>query len=263
MVVSLAQGILGTASGILVGFSLGVIGGGGSILAVPLAAGFSFLLSRRRIAAAISLTVTGLLVALNLFQTWQYSKGLIHYDDMTRAAYFKGFFQTKASLEWQDLLSPYDWDRRINGLPQIEYSEAWLKGSYEKYPVRLRAFNLQYAGINPKAQNAVAAFVKGETELGSFRIEPLRGDTVCIRAANGNFVSVSAAYDNVLLADAAIPGQNGKFVISYLSPDDNRIALKASNGRYVAASASFPNLLYAVSGEVAQKETFRLFVIGK
>ena len=36
MVVSLAQGILGTASGILVGFSLGVIGGGGSILAVPL-----------------------------------------------------------------------------------------------------------------------------------------------------------------------------------------------------------------------------------
>jgi len=36
MVVSLAQGILGTASGMLVGFSLGVIGGGGSILAVPL-----------------------------------------------------------------------------------------------------------------------------------------------------------------------------------------------------------------------------------
>lgn len=36
VMISLAQGLLGAASGSLVGFSLGVIGGGGSILAVPL-----------------------------------------------------------------------------------------------------------------------------------------------------------------------------------------------------------------------------------
>jgi uncharacterized membrane protein YfcA len=34
--ISLAQGILGAASGSLVGFALGLVGGGGSILAVPL-----------------------------------------------------------------------------------------------------------------------------------------------------------------------------------------------------------------------------------
>ncbi|MBX9823092.1 sulfite exporter TauE/SafE family protein [Afipia birgiae] len=34
--ISLAQGLLGAASGSLVGFSLGLVGGGGSILAVPL-----------------------------------------------------------------------------------------------------------------------------------------------------------------------------------------------------------------------------------
>jgi uncharacterized membrane protein YfcA len=36
MAASLAQGLLGLASGSLVGFSLGLVGGGGSILAVPL-----------------------------------------------------------------------------------------------------------------------------------------------------------------------------------------------------------------------------------
>ena len=36
MVLSLTQGALGLASGSLVGFSLGLVGGGGSILAVPL-----------------------------------------------------------------------------------------------------------------------------------------------------------------------------------------------------------------------------------
>ena len=36
MIISAAQSVLGLASGMLVGFSLGLVGGGGSILAVPL-----------------------------------------------------------------------------------------------------------------------------------------------------------------------------------------------------------------------------------
>ena len=36
MIISAMQGVLGLASGALVGFSLGLVGGGGSILAVPL-----------------------------------------------------------------------------------------------------------------------------------------------------------------------------------------------------------------------------------
>ena len=36
MIISALQGLLGLASGVLVGFSLGLVGGGGSILAVPL-----------------------------------------------------------------------------------------------------------------------------------------------------------------------------------------------------------------------------------
>src|SRR6266480_7714683 len=36
LMISMMQGVLGLASGALVGFSLGLVGGGGSILAVPL-----------------------------------------------------------------------------------------------------------------------------------------------------------------------------------------------------------------------------------
>src|SRR3954471_2281098 len=36
LMISMVQGVLGLASGVLVGFSLGLVGGGGSILAVPL-----------------------------------------------------------------------------------------------------------------------------------------------------------------------------------------------------------------------------------
>jgi hypothetical protein len=36
LIISATQSVLGLASGMLVGFSLGLVGGGGSILAVPL-----------------------------------------------------------------------------------------------------------------------------------------------------------------------------------------------------------------------------------
>ncbi|MEA2838030.1 MAG: uncharacterized protein QOD89_2580, partial [Bradyrhizobium sp.] len=36
LIISTIQSVLGLASGMLVGFSLGLVGGGGSILAVPL-----------------------------------------------------------------------------------------------------------------------------------------------------------------------------------------------------------------------------------
>ena len=36
LIITATQGVLGLASGALVGFSLGLVGGGGSILAVPL-----------------------------------------------------------------------------------------------------------------------------------------------------------------------------------------------------------------------------------
>lgn len=231
-----------------------------SILAVPMAAGFTFVFSKGKIAGSLSGILVFLLIALNLFQTWQYKNGLIHYDDMTEAAYFKGFFQTRPSQEWQDLLRPYDWDRRIKGLPQADYSKAYFFSNFEKNTVAIRGFNQQYAGINPRAQNAVAAYAKEISALALFTVQPVKGDTVCIRAVNGNFLSVNPAYENVLTATAITPGPAEMFVIGFVSDDDNRITLRALNGLYVSASSAFPDILAASAREAGNHETFRLFV---
>ncbi|MCW3084058.1 MAG: hypothetical protein JWP12_1424 [Bacteroidetes bacterium] len=230
-----------------------------SLLSIPLAAGFAFVFSRKKIALLAS-TVIVLLIALNLFQTWQYKNGLIHYDDMTEEAYFKGFFQTEISPGWQDLLRPYDWDRRIKGLPQVDYSKEYFFNNFGKYTVSLRGFNQQYAAINPKAQNAVAAYTKNIIPVSLFTIQPIRGDTVCIRAVNGNFLSVNALYENALLATSIIPGASEKFIISFVRDNDNKITLQALNGNYVSTGDAFPNILSASATTVSPKETFRLFV---
>ncbi|MGC9177247.1 MAG: TSUP family transporter, partial [Conexivisphaera sp.] len=66
MYITLLQMVLSVVSGILVGFSLGLIGGGGSILAIPLLL-YLVGLSSVPNAAHIALGTTALAVGLNAY----------------------------------------------------------------------------------------------------------------------------------------------------------------------------------------------------
>lgn len=234
-----------------------------SLLCIPLAAGFTFVFSKGKIFTVISAVLVFLMISLSLFQTWQYKNGLIHYDDMTREAYIKGFFQTKPSLEWQDLLRPYDWERRIKGLPQINYSKEYIQRSFGKQTLYLRAYNLKYIAVNPKAQNAVAAYADQYTPSVCALTGRLWDDGTALILANDDyFFSVSPENNNAILANVVSAGINEEFEIVYLDENDNRIALRSkSTGKYVTVDPSFHNILFANAPEITQKEIFRLFVI--
>jgi hypothetical protein len=58
----------------------------------------------------------GLFVALNLFQTLQYTRGLIHYDAMTPAAYRAVFGKLHAPENLDSLLEHPDYDRALKGI---------------------------------------------------------------------------------------------------------------------------------------------------
>lgn len=234
-----------------------------SLLSLPLAAGFQFVFSKPKIVSAIFGGILFLLVGLNLFQTWQYKNGLIHYDDMSREAYFKGFFQTKASLEWADLLKPYDWERRENHLPQIEYSEAFLKSIDKNKGIYLRANNLSYIIVNEKAQNAMGALAKDYSSGSLFYIEHLQGNRIAIRSTSNLYWSLKPQFENAITASETRINSNEKFTFEYIDEDDNKIAIKASNGKYISIGDKWPFIITAKSDKIGKNETFRYFVIGK
>jgi hypothetical protein len=229
-------------------------------LSIPLAGGISFFLAGKKTMFYFGGGVLVLFILLNLFQTWQYKNGLIHYDDMSRESYFKGLFQTKRTQEWQELLKPYDWERRRKGLSQIDYSPSYFREKFKTGKIYMRGYNQQFVTVNEKAQNVIAAYQKKTTELSFFRIIPVNGDTVSIMAANGNFILVSKEYDNVLMASAS-PGSAEKFQIVFLAEDDNKIRLKNLNGNYVAVSDQFPYFIYVADHDPASKGTFHIFAI--
>jgi hypothetical protein len=232
-----------------------------ALLSLPIAFGYTALANKNKIVKIIFYGIISLFISLNLFQTWQYKNGLIHFDDMSKEAYFKGFFQTKISPEWVDLLKPYDWDRRMQGLPQIEYSFGFLQEI--QHEVYIRGSNMMYVSVNTKAQNAMGALSKEPDENGKFYLECGGNRQFTVYGKGGLFWSLKPAYENAITVSEMTVSPTECFTFEYLDEDDNKIAIKASNGKYVSIGSQWPFILKANADEIGKNETFRYFVLGK
>ena len=59
--------------------------------------------------------MVALLVCLNIFQMEQYWRGILHWDSMTRDAYWSVFLRGRVPANYADLLSPPDYARAARG----------------------------------------------------------------------------------------------------------------------------------------------------
>jgi hypothetical protein len=86
-----------------------------AIWAIPMAAMLEWLLSCGRVVAAATISAVALFVCLNVFQIGQYWRDIIHWDSMTREAYWSVFLRLRAPENYSDLLSPPDYSRAARG----------------------------------------------------------------------------------------------------------------------------------------------------
>lgn len=118
-----------------------------SYLCLPFAALVysSFLNNKFSILKFIIAIILFCLVSLNIFQSWQYHKGIIHPDRMTKAAYLKNFLSTKKDPSTDELLliarnekgienlnMNKTLNRKIIGFEDMEYG---IDPSFVKEPV--------------------------------------------------------------------------------------------------------------------------------
>lgn len=97
------------------GFSARALIESWAILAMPLAALVHCVATQaNKTVKVATFSVLGIIVALNLFQCYQYSKNIIHWDKMTAKYYFKVFLKTKATEEDKQLLMSEEAAQREN-----------------------------------------------------------------------------------------------------------------------------------------------------
>jgi hypothetical protein len=90
------------------------------LLAIPMAELINTILNRSKWFIAPLALVFSFFIYLNIFQSFQYEKGLIHYDSMSKEAYFKIFLEkdAKAEFDYWNLLIPTDSENALKGLPE-------------------------------------------------------------------------------------------------------------------------------------------------
>jgi len=99
-----------------------------AVMAIPLAVFITWSLGRNKMWKYLGISFVGLLILLNVFQTWQYSKGLIHWVGMTRETYQLTFLRTNDPYGyWQNLAMP-DFELARKGI----YVSYWTGENYDE-----------------------------------------------------------------------------------------------------------------------------------
>jgi hypothetical protein len=86
-----------------------------ALLSIPFAAMVQYFMSKRAIARNAFITLIFVLTILNIFQTFQYSKGIIHWDGMTKKAYWDTYIRTEVSPAHYEQIERPDYEAALKG----------------------------------------------------------------------------------------------------------------------------------------------------
>lgn len=91
-----------------------------ALLAFPLATFISLFWKRSIYLKVVTLFFVTLFVCLNLFQTYQYYYGVIHFDSMTKKAYWSSFGHLKIQPDYYKWLESPDYEKAIKGIQAVK-----------------------------------------------------------------------------------------------------------------------------------------------
>ncbi|MFO7614814.1 MAG: hypothetical protein R6W71_09270 [Bacteroidales bacterium] len=86
-----------------------------ALMAFPFAAYTKLMFERKIIVRSLYLLLLAGFISLNIFQTRQYYKGVIHWDAMSREAYWNTYFRTKPAPSMYEQIDPPDYSAAFKG----------------------------------------------------------------------------------------------------------------------------------------------------
>ena len=85
------------------------------LLALPFATLLEKVISRKKWQKIMASVFLLFFIYMNLFQTRQYRTSMIHWDSMTKQAYWKVFFREQWPENYENLISPPDYAKALKG----------------------------------------------------------------------------------------------------------------------------------------------------
>lgn len=190
-----------------------------------------------------------LFVVLNFFQSWQYSKGLLHWDSMTKESYLKTFAQTTNSGEYYHSLWEPDFIRAMQGKSE----EFRIEDLYNSN-IALKTCDFKFLSL--RNGDTLLADTYEDRHLQHFKAIKTGDNQIALLAYNNKYVSVDANRQNGLFAKSDSIGKSEKFNIGFFK--ENYISLIAFNKKYIRINPE-NNILVADSDSCNIQCRLRVF----
>lgn len=214
-----------------------------AVMALPLGMAFHWIAEQRRWLRSTLIVLVSAMVLLNLFQTWQYRKGIIPIDRITRAYYWKVFGKTSVDEADKELLMvarpgttyetlPEDlsnFDYRVLGHFDFDTPETGKEAYYVTEPVFKGQYSLKMdstmifsPGLHiPYREISNKSYVWFRASVWVYPVHDIYENPVCMVVTfnhkGGNYkyrtASVERKEYNV------VPGQWNKLELAYISPE--------------------------------------------
>jgi len=185
--------------------------------------GFLFwIFSKGKLVKGIVLTIIGLLILLNIFQSWQFHKGIIHADRMTKAYYCAVFGKTSAKPEYAELLLV---NRAFEGMEHFDNEDDYIEKSLYETDVVLSEpqmsspmFEIPYSEITQQdhAWILVTADVLSDPE---FIPEQFR---LIIHFSHNGYPYKHTVFSSEMLGIEN--GNRSKIRVAYLTPEVRKVS---------------------------------------
>jgi len=89
-----------------------------AVLSIPLALFIKNIFQKRKLIKTSAIIFLLILTSLNVFQTLQYRRTIIHWDSMTKEAYFSTFGKLKFPDNYKGIIQKPDYDNALRGIPE-------------------------------------------------------------------------------------------------------------------------------------------------
>lgn len=228
------------------------------LFALPFAGTLRYITTKNNFIKGSILVVFEFLIVLNLFQTWQYKRGILHYGAMTREAYFEILGNQNWPGNYLQLINEPDAGRVSKGLSEkmnledLHSLKLYIKSIDCKY---LNCDSAKGLGIQANSFDK-STFSNPETELFLIK-ESGNVKQYSIKAFNGKYLKV---YENgEIHANSDSLCRECVFRINILEKD-GWISIRALNNKYLLIDKN-DNVLKLGTEKFEEAAMFKVFTV--
>lgn len=86
-----------------------------AVLSIPLAAFITYIFEKKLMYRISFMVIIACFISLNIFQSWQYNIGIIHWDAMNKKTYWDSYFRVKMRQDFYQMVDNPDYKAALKG----------------------------------------------------------------------------------------------------------------------------------------------------